>query len=228
MTLIMAKGLVKKFNQGKSNEVTIIKSIDLQIDQGSVSILQGPSGSGKTTLLSMLGCMSRPTEGSFYFFKNEVSRWSEKFLTHFRRDHVGVVFQNYNLLEPLTAYDNISLPMLPTGKPASEIKDRIIHLATMLKIKDKLQTKCVLLSGGERQRVAIARALVNQPDLLIADEPTAHLDSQLSLDILDVFSDLKDSGVTLLIATHDPLVSKHTIADRIFYIQDGRLVNNVD
>lgn len=222
-TIISAEGLTRIFNAGRHNEVKALNEVNLAIANNSLIVLEGPSGSGKTTLLSLLSCLDKPTSGRYTCLGQEVSHWSEKFLTRFRRAHLGIVFQNFSLIESLTARQNIALPMIPENIRPGELNSRVDRIAELLQISHRLEFKVRTLSGGELERVAIARALVNDPQILLADEPTAHLDSHLARDILDIFAALKEQGKTIIIATHDPLVINHSMVDKRISMRDGQL-----
>jgi putative ABC transport system ATP-binding protein len=222
-TIIRLNEISKKFNAGLHNEVNAVRDVSLSINANQCTVLKGPSGSGKTTLLAIIGCLSKPSSGNYICLNENVSHWSEKFLTNFRRQHIGTVFQNFNLISGLTALQNIALPLLPAGYSVKEINNYVYRVSELVNIHHRLEFKIDTLSGGEQQRVALARALVNDPDILIADEPTSHLDTDLSHNILDLFAKLKASGKTLLIATHDPLVENHSITDTVICMRDGIL-----
>ncbi len=217
-------GLNKIFNKNKNNEVVPVKEVSLIIPENTCIVLKGASGSGKTTLLSILSCLSKPSSGSYLCLGKEVSHWSEKFLTHFRRNHLGIIFQQFQLIKGIDVYTNIALPLLPLGLSVKAIHQRVLQYAEEVNIQNRLNFKTDILSGGEMQRVAIARALINNPDIVFADEPTAHLDTKNSENILAVFAKLKEKGKTIVITTHDPLVEKHPIVDEIFEMQDGRIL----
>ena len=221
--IIALKKISKIFNKGEPNQVKAVVDLSFEVQVNQCILIKGPSGSGKSTLLSIIGCLAKPTEGEYICLDHMVSRWSEKFLTRFRHEHIGMIFQNFNLINGLTVSENIGLPLLPTNLSAKKISDKALHSARHLQIEHRLTFKSDTLSGGEMQRLAIARALVNDPDIIIADEPTAHLDTVLSKNILKLFSDLKTEGKTLIIATHDSLVENHQMVDRIFSMRDGRL-----
>ena len=223
-TIITLKNISKIFNKGESSQVEAINDISFAIRNNQCILIKGPSGSGKSTLLSIIGCLAKPTEGEYSCLNQKVSRWSEKFLTRFRHRHIGFIFQNFNLISGLTVSENIALPLLPTNLSSSKIADKAIISARKLQIDHRLSFKSDTLSGGEMQRLAIARALVNNPDIIIADEPTAHLDTGLAKNILELFDNLKADGKTLILATHDPLVENHPMVDRVLSIRDGRLV----
>ncbi|PWJ39136.1 ABC transporter ATP-binding protein [Sediminitomix flava] len=224
MNIIETKALTKTFNQGKLNEVTPVKDISISIKKGECVVLKGPSGSGKTTLLTLLSCLSRPSSGGYWCMEEQVSRWTEKFLTRFRQKHIGIVFQHFNLIKGLSVEQNIYTPLLPLGLSAKELKAQASLAAEKVNISQRLQFKVDTLSGGEQQRVAIARALVGNPEILFADEPTAHLDRENSQNIMDVFTELKNQGKTIVMTTHDPLVEEHSSVDRIIEMKDGEMV----
>lgn len=216
--------LTKKFFVGKPNELAAVSDVTFSVRRGQCVLLRGASGSGKTTLLSLLSCLSRPTSGAYWCLGKNVSRWSERFLTRFRQAHIGIVFQHFNLVEGLSVAENLSLPLLPQGYSGAVIKKKVQQAAELAHITHRLDFKTDLLSGGELQRVAIARALIASPDLLFADEPTAHLDRENSLRILDLFTEQKQQGKTLILTTHDPLVESHPVVDREIVLQDGKLI----
>ncbi|MGD9898345.1 MAG: ABC transporter ATP-binding protein [Calditrichaceae bacterium] len=222
--MIVTQKLSKTFNKDKVNEVDAVRGVDMNIKKGEVIVLKGPSGSGKTTLMAVLGCMAKPTSGEVIILGNRVSKWTEKFLTLFRRQHIGFIFQNFNLISGLTAAQNIIIPMIPSGPDISGLNRRTMEIAESLNISHRLNFKIDTLSGGEAQRVAIARALITDPEIIMADEPTAHLDTKLSGQIMDIFRDLKKQGKTQIIATHDPLVYESDLIDRIICMRDGYLV----
>jgi putative ABC transport system ATP-binding protein len=213
----------KGFNPGLSNAFMALRDVSLRIDSNGVTVLKGPSGSGKTTLLSLIGCMSRPTSGRIHFFDREITSLPERFLTEIRRKTFGFIFQKFNLISGITVLENIMLPAYPSGESHSSIKKRVFDLLALFNLTSKSQAKVEWLSGGEAQRVTIARALVNNPSVIIADEPTAHLDTGLSLEFLDMMKRLKDNGKTVLMASHDPLVYESTVVDRVIKLRDGRM-----
>jgi len=222
-SIIETSDLSKIFNKGKPNEVDAVRSVSISIEKNQCTLIKGPSGSGKSTLLAIIGCLAKPISGSYLCLNQNVSRWSEKFLTTFRREHIGIIFQNFNLINGLTVAQNIALPLVPTDAPPSQINERVETVSEELQITHRLTFKVDTLSGGEMQRVAIARALINDPEIVIADEPTAHLDSDLAKDILVVFNQLKEAGKTILIATHDPIVEEHPMVNRVLCMRDGQL-----
>jgi len=221
--IISIKNLSKIFNKDQRNQVDAVLDVSFSIQSNQCVIIKGPSGSGKSTLLSILGCLAKPTQGKYVCLDQKVSRWSEKFLTQFRRDHIGIVFQNFNLISGLTVAENLGLPLLPVNLSAKKITGKSEYTAKRLQIDHRLSFKVDVLSGGELQRLAIARALINNPDIIIADEPTAHLDTELAKEILEIFNQLKADCKTLIIASHDPLVENHSMVDKVFCMRDGRL-----
>jgi putative ABC transport system ATP-binding protein len=224
--VIQLSGITKTFNVGKPNEFQALKGIDLEVALNEVSVLIGPNGSGKTTLLSILGCMSRPTSGRVWLKGRELTSLPERFAVEIRRETFGFIFQNYNLIKGITLLENTMLPAYPTGIKYREIRDRALSLLERLGMGSKTQERVEHLSGGEQQRAAIARALVNGPSIIIADEPTAHLDSELAQRLLDIFAGFKEEGKTILIACHDPLVFESPVVDRVISMRDGRIVEN--
>lgn len=227
MAIIKVENITQVFNQGKPNEVKPVNGVSFSIEKGTVTLLKGPSGSGKTTLLSILGCLSKPTSGSYFCMDEQVSRWSEKFLTRFRKQHIGIVFQHFNLINGLTTAQNIGLPLLPLGVDEKEVDKKVKEASEKVNIAHRLNFKVNTLSGGELQRVAMARALVSAPELIFADEPTAHLDSENSMAILEIFQELKDKGKTIVLTTHDPLVENHQMVDRVITLKDGVITTSV-
>lgn len=223
--IIETHQLVKTFNAGKPNEVRPVREVSLQIKENSCVVLKGPSGSGKTTLLTLLSCLAKPTSGKHMCMGEQVSRWSEKFLTSFRQKHIGVVFQHFQLVKGFTTAMNVALPLVPQQIKQSKINEMVAKVVDQVNLQHRLNFKVDNLSGGELQRVAIARALVNNPTIILADEPTAHLDRKLSVNILDIFAALKAQGKTLILTTHDPLVEDHPMVDHTITMQDGVIVS---
>lgn len=221
--MIELKNVRKSFNSGRPNEFEAIRGIDLVIKTKQVTVFDGPSGSGKSTLLSLIGCMSRPTSGRIWLEGKEITSLPERFLAGIRRKTFGFIFQKLNLIRGITALENAMLPAYPTGENHHKIEKRCRDLFARFDIGQKVHSRIEWLSGGEAQRVAIVRALVNDPSIIIADEPTAHLDSKLSLDLLEILGELKRDGKTVLFASHDSLVQESGIVDRIVNLRDGRI-----
>ena len=214
----------KVYNAGRTNAFVAVDTVTLTIAARTVTALQGPSGSGKTTLLSLAGCMARPTSGRIFLGERELTSLPERFLTDVRRRTFGFVFQQFNLIKGITVLENVMLPAYPTGERHGVVRARALELLDRLGLADKGPARVEWLSGGEAQRTAIARALINTPAVLIADEPTAHLDTTLSREFMDSMGRLKARGTTILIASHDPLVRDAPVIDRIVEMRDGRLV----
>lgn len=222
--MIRLSDLSKIYNPNQNNEVRAVQHIDLAIRSGEGLLIKGASGSGKTTLLALLACLSKPSSGVYYFENEPVSKWSEKFLTGFRQKNIGVVFQNFQLLKGFDVFTNISVPLLPLGLSRHEIGQKVRKAAQEAHIEHRLSFPIKNLSGGELQRTAIARALVNSPKMLLADEPTASLDSEMAQKILDLFGELKKEGKTLILTSHDISVEQHALVDRVITMKDGKLL----
>jgi len=224
--LLTVAHLNKIYHRHQPDEVTALSNISLQISSGEVVALTGPSGSGKTTLLSLLGCMARPTSGSVQLREKTVSQLPERFLAQIRRETFGFVFQQYNLLRDVNVLENVMLPLYPSSLPFSEIKKSATLILERFELAGMMRKKVKQLSGGEQQRVAIARALIANPDIIIADEPTAHLDSDLSQDLLQILTDLNADGKTIIIATHDPSIYQAPLIQRRVNMRHGQVVKD--
>lgn len=222
MALIEVETASKVYRAGYPDELWALREVSLSVAAGEVVVLEGPSGSGKTTLLSLIGCMARPTSGRVTVGSREVSRLPERFLTGVRRGTFGFIFQQFHLLPEVHVLDNVMLPLLPQGLPAAEMRRRAEALLERYGLARHRLTRVGRLSGGEQQRVAIARALVNAPQVLIADEPTAHLDRTLAEELLGHLATLNRAGLTLVIATHDPFLADSTLVSRRIPLRDGR------
>jgi len=217
-------GVRKAFQEDHPNVFWAVDGIDLALPAGGVTVLAGPSGSGKTTLLTLIGCLARPTEGRVRLDGRDISGLPEPFLAALRRQTFGFVFQRFNLIRGLTVLDNVMLPAYPLGSSHRALTRRANALLERLGIGHRAGALVESLSGGEAQRTAIARALINDPAMLIADEPTANLDTALSLAFLDIVSDLRAEGRSLLLSSHDPLVREASVVDRVVELRDGRVV----
>ena len=213
----------KVFNMGKPSEFTAINGISMQIDSNKMTVFKGPSGSGKTTLLSLIGCMARPTSGRIHLMDREITSLPERFLTEIRRKTFGFIFQQFNLIKGITVLENVMLPAYPEGEKYSLLKKRAMHLLDIFDISRKARDRVEWLSGGEAQRVTIARALMNNPIIVIADEPTSHLDTKLSRELMGIMGRLKEDNRTVLIASHDPVVYESDAVDRVIRIADGKI-----
>lgn len=215
--------VTKTFNAGRPNEFTALRGIDLTLNSHGITVIKGPSGSGKTTVLSLVGCMSRPTSGRIWVNGREVTSLPERFLAEIRRFTFGFVFQGYHLIRGMTLLENVMVPALPTGVAHRAIRRKAMGLLERMRILDKWDQKVEHLSGGEQQRTVMARALINDPSVVIADEPTAHLDSELSMEFMAMLSELKGGDKTILVASHDPLVFQSPQVDRVISLRDGRI-----
>lgn len=222
--MLELREVTKIFNPGRPNEFTALDGISLDIPLGATTALKGPSGSGKTTLLSIIGCMARPTSGTVHLDGELLSSLPERHMAHVRRKTFGFVFQSFNLIKGLTALENILVPALPLGEPRSAIQARADDLLERFRIASKAGQKVESLSGGEKQRVAVARALVNNPRILIADEPTAHLDTALAGEFLAYLGELAAEGRTILLSSHDPLALSSGFIGHTAELRDGRVV----
>jgi len=224
MSLIALKDITKIFNRGRPDEFTALSGVSLEIEPGKLAVFKGPSGSGKTTLLSIVGCMAKPSEGRVFVLGREVTSLPERFLTDIRRHTFGFIFQQLHLVRGVSALENVILPAYPSGERLADLRERGLRLLDLMGLAGRADTNIEWLSGGEAQRVAIARALINEPAIVIADEPTAHLDTKLSLDFMSAMERLKTEGKTILFASHDPLVYESAIVDRVLEMRDGQIV----
>ena len=204
---------------------TIVRALDgvnLIIHQGEYCSIMGASGSGKSTAMNIIGCLDRPTAGSYYLDRVDVSQLSDEDLAEIRNRKIGFVFQQFHLLPQMSALENVMLPMVYASVPSQERRDRAVEALKRVGLGNKLYNKPNQLSGGQQQRVAIARAIVNKPLLLLADEPTGALDSRTTKEVMDIFNELHSSGITIVLVTHEPEVARST--ERIIWFRDGRVV----
>ncbi len=221
--MILLDQVTKVYNRGRLNEVTALHQVSLTVPAGTVLCLRGASGSGKSTLLSIIGCIFPPTSGRAVISGKPLSRLPDRFLTIHRRNHIGFIFQQFNVLPDLSVLDNVALPLLPLGVSPAERRRRGHELLSRLAIDHRATFPAGQISGGELQRVAIARALVNDPPIILADEPTAHLDTRLSREFMGIMAGLKEAGKTVVIASHDQQVTDSPVLDRIIDVKDGRI-----
>jgi putative ABC transport system ATP-binding protein len=220
--LVQARGLRKDYGSGEGL-VRALDMVDLDVNRGEAVAVMGPSGCGKSTLLHLIGGLDRPTAGQLTVAGQRVEELSERALAHLRRDEIGFVFQTFQLMDELTAQENVELPALLAGYAPSEARARATALLERVGLADRARHLPSMLSGGQRQRVAIARALVNNPDIVLADEPTGNLDSASAFDVLSLLGDLHAKGLTLVIVTHDERIA--TTADRLISMRDGAFVD---
>jgi putative ABC transport system ATP-binding protein len=220
-TVVRAVGLARRYKMGDTF-VDALRGVDLELTRGEFVALVGPSGSGKSTVLNLIGGLDRPTSGEVWIDDTELSGSDEKMLTRHRRRHVGFVFQSFNLLPRLSAEENVALPLMFSGVPEKERRERARELLERVGLSARLTHRPTQLSGGEQQRVAIARALVGQPIILLADEPTGNLDTTTGVEIMRLLKELnQEHGLTLLVVTHDPEVA--AFADRVVRLRDGQV-----
>ncbi|RJR46999.1 MAG: ABC transporter ATP-binding protein [Deltaproteobacteria bacterium] len=224
--MIELRHIRKVFNAGQPNEHVAVDDVNLAIGTGKVTVLRGPSGSGKTTLLTVLGCMARPTSGRILLQDREVTSLPARFLTAIRRKTFGFIFQQYNLIQGISVIENVMLPAYPNGDSLPALKQRAEKLLDLFNLRPKASARVEWLSGGEAQRTAIARALVNDPQVIIADEPTAHLDTKLSRELMEIVKEFKAQGKTIVIASHDPIVHDSPVIDKVVDMRDGRLIHS--
>jgi putative ABC transport system ATP-binding protein len=218
--LIETKGLSKIYKMG-GTQVHALRSVDLQIEEREYAAIMGPSGSGKSTLMHILGCLDTPTEGTYSFGGRQIQNLSESDLAEIRNREVGFVFQTFNLLPRMRAYENVELPLVYSSTGPKERRRKALWILDRVGLSDRAHHRPTEMSGGERQRVAIARALVGDPRVLFADEPTGNLDSKTGREIMSLFADLHSEGRTVIVVTHDAEVSNYT--KRILKIRDGSL-----
>ncbi|MBK6392506.1 MAG: ABC transporter ATP-binding protein [Saprospiraceae bacterium] len=218
--LIEIQGLTKTYIMG-ADTVQALRGVDLSIFKNEYTALMGPSGSGKSTLMNLLGCLDTPTSGTYMLNGNDVSSMNDSELAEIRNKEIGFVFQTFNLLPRLSALDNVALPLIYAGMSKSARIERASHVLEITGLGDRMTHKPNELSGGQRQRVAIARALVNNPSIILADEPTGNLDSKTSDEIMRIFEEIHSQGNTIILVTHEPDVSLH--AHRIVRLKDGAI-----
>ena len=218
---IKIQGLEKVFQMGETR-VRALTDLDLEIDRGSFTVVMGPSGSGKSTLLYLIGGLDWATAGTIVVDREEIEKMDENALAIYRRSKVGFIFQSFNLITSMPSVENVAFPLRFARVPERDRKVRSLALLEELGMSDRVSHKPAELSGGQQQRVAIARALVNDPPLILADEPTGNLDSNTGLSIMQLLADLNKKGKTIIVVTHDPRM--HQFATNVVYLLDGRVV----
>jgi len=223
-TIISLKGVNKIYKTGDTT-ITALDKTDLELRKGELTLIMGPSGSGKTTLLSIIGCVIYPTEGEVYFLDRKVTDLNENELAAIRLDQIGFVFQQFNLLEPLNALENVMQPMVLQQLPKTEVRTRAKQALEKVGLLDRMENLPKKLSGGQKQRVAIARALVTNPPIVLCDEPTASLDAKSATVIMEELKELAKEGKAVIIVTHDLRLRK--FADRIIYVEEGKVSNTI-
>jgi putative ABC transport system ATP-binding protein len=219
--ILITENVSKWYNVGRTHEVRAVEDISLDILEKQSVVLYGPSGSGKTTLLSLIGTLDRPTKGKVFLKDRDVTQFSDLELSRTRRETIGFVFQSFNLFSSLSAWENVSYPLIPIGIKAKERFERARTMLEVLGLGDRLYHSPEELSGGEQQRVAIARALINNPQILIADEPTSNIDADSIEKLLEILAELKKEGKTIIISSHDPIFRSQ--GDVLFNLDRGRL-----
>jgi putative ABC transport system ATP-binding protein len=219
--IVKVTDLIKDYHMGDVT-VNVLRGLNLDFEEGDFVALMGPSGSGKSTLMNILGCLDRPTDGNYILNGEDVSRMSDDQLSEVRSTYLGFIFQAYNLLPQYTVVENIELPLIYQGVPIDErTRSRCIALAEMVGLGDRLDHRPLQLSGGQQQRVAIARSLVNDPQVVLADEPTGNLDSRTSDEIMQMLSELNKAGKTIIMVTHENDIAAW--ARRVVRLRDGRV-----
>ena len=219
-TIIELKDIKKIYKTG-SQKLYALNGIDIAIQKGEYVALMGPSGSGKSTLMNCIGCLDTPSEGSYILNNKNVSSLKDNELAEIRNREIGFIFQSFNLLPRMNALDNVALPLIYGGVGSKERKERAEKALIAVGLEDRMDHKPNELSGGQRQRVAVARALVNEPSLLLADEPTGNLDSKTSIEIMALFEEIHQLGNTIVLVTHEEEIAQH--ANRIIRLKDGKV-----
>jgi putative ABC transport system ATP-binding protein len=220
--LIVTKGL-KKFYYTDEVETTALSNVNLEIKEGEFVAVMGPSGCGKSTLLNIIGLLDNPSEGEFYFYDEEVSGYSERQRAELRKRNIGFVFQSFNLIDELTVFENVELPLIYLKYPSAERKKRVEEVLEQMQIMHRKDHFPQQLSGGQQQRVAVARAVVAKPNLILADEPTGNLDSTNGQEVMTLLTDLNENGTTVIMVTHSATDAEY--AHRVINLFDGQIVS---
>ena len=219
--VVDAQNITKTYNKGTPSELQVLKGISLTVQKGEFAAIMGPSGSGKTTLLDILGCLMRPTDGTLWLNGMQVDFRDERALTRLRQSGIGFIFQQYNLIPSSSALANVELPLRLNGVGAAASRQRATELLQTVGLGHRLSHQPGRLSGGEQQRVAIARSLINNPEIILADEPTGNLDTKTSYEIMEIFKKLNREGHTIILITHETEIAKQ--AKKIIRIKDGEI-----
>lgn len=223
--LLELRHIYKSYQQDKIT-IPVLKDINLSVEEGEYLAIMGPSGSGKTTMMNLIGCLDRPTKGDYILEGKSVVKYTEDQLSDLRLNTLGFVFQNFNLLSKQTALDNVALPLIYAGIPLRKRNEIAYEALKRVGLEERVIFRPSQLSGGQQQRVAIARALVNRPKIILADEPTGALDSKSGIQVMDLFQQMNDEGVTVIMITHDSKIAHH--AKRIVHIFDGEITEGGD
>lgn len=225
MELLKLEQLYKKYSQDNGEiAVTALENINLCVEEGEFVSIMGTSGSGKSTMMNILGCLDKPTSGLYFLDGEDVSKYTDSRLAEIRNKKIGFVFQSFNLLPKLTALENVELPMVYAGANRKVRQERAMTALGKVGLEKRVKHKPNELSGGQRQRVAIARALVNDPSIIMADEPTGNLDSKSTIEIMEIFQGLNNEGKTVVMVTHEPDVAQYT--KRIVLFKDGQIIDD--
>jgi len=223
--IIKLEDVHKSYYLANGEEIPVLRGLNLEVRRGEFAAIMGESGGGKTTLLNIIGCLHPLSSGRYFFDGEDIGEVRDDFtLAFIRNKKIGFVFQQFNLLSRMTALNNVCLPAVYAGMDRSEREEKATKILESVGLGERIFHKPTELSGGQQQRVAIARSLMNEPDILLADEPTGALDSKSGHEIMQIFLDLKKRGKTILMVTHTPEVAKY--ADRIIYVRDGKIVDN--
>ncbi len=222
--VIEIENLNLTFSPNTPQEFHALKNISLSVKEGEFCILKGVSGSGKSTLLSVMGALLKPTSGKLEVFSSPISKMPDFHASTFRREHLGFIFQNFNLFDEFTVLENVQTALVPTNIPVVHMQDRALELLSMVNLENKKYTIARNLSGGEKQRCAIARALINNPKLILADEPTANLDRKNSENVIEILTKLNSQGTTVLVATHDEIFEQMIPDLKVIHIKEGAIV----
>ena len=224
--ILVADHVTKIYGLGTKNPVTALKDVSIKMYEGDFICVMGPSGSGKSTFINTLSTIDMPTQGKVFINGTEVRAMGENEVGRFRYENLGFIFQEFNLLDSLTIYENIAVPLTLANCSLEDIQQRVEAIAKKLNVSDLLEKYPVECSGGQRQRAAIARALVTNPRLIVADEPTGNLDSQNSHELLELFKQLNDEGVSILMVTHDSMIASYS--KKLLYIKDGSIAETIE
>jgi len=221
--VISVKNMIKIYKVG-SQTVAALNDVSMDVFPGDYFAIMGASGSGKSTFMNILGCLDVPTRGQYLFNGEDVMKKSKVELAHLRRDNIGFVFQSFNLLSRTTAYDNVELPLIYSSIPSSQRREKVEKALVSVGLKDRMNNMPNMLSGGQQQRVAIARAIVNNPKMILADEPTGNLDTRTSMEIIQIFQELNDKGITVVMVTHEDDIAQTSKRKIVF--RDGKMVKS--
>ena len=214
--------LLKKLFVTEDIETTALNNIDIEINKGEFVSIMGPSGCGKSTLLNILGLLDNPSDGKYFFLEHEVSKYTERQRAMLRKQNIGFVFQSFNLIDELTVFENVELPLLYLGVSSKDRKEKVNFVLEKMEIMHRVNHFPQQLSGGQQQRVAVARAIVGDPKIILADEPTGNLDSSHGDEVMKMLSDLNENGTTIIMVTHSPTYAEY--GNRIIHLFDGHLV----